>query len=661
MIPSHGRYGATTRQRAGAAGEWLLAHLPANRAEGGFMHAATVVMMILAAGLASQWLAWLLRLPGIVILIAAGLVLGPITGWLSLETPSAQLTELIGLGVAIILFEGGMDLKLGELKRAGRGVGRLVLLGGPITWATTALAAHWIIGLEWPVALVLGAIMVVTGPTVIQPILRYARLNDRSASLLKWEGIVNDPIGVLLAVLTFQYFTLEGDGFGETAIALGGAIVTAIVLGGVGGWLLGKLYQRGGVPEHLKPPVLMVLVLAVFMLSNQVQHEAGLLSVTLMGMVLGNMRLSGREDLQRFKENLTIVLVSVLFIVITARLEFDQLLLLDWRAAALIAAVLFVIRPLAVGLATIRAGMQTADRVLLGWIAPRGIVAAATAGLFGPAMVAAGYSDARILLPLVFAIIIATVVLHGLTLGPLARRLGLAAEDDNGVLIVGASPWSLELARQLRELDIEVLMVDGVYRRLRAARMEGIDIYYGEILSEHAEHTLETHHLGHLLCATPNDFYNALVCNALGPEFGRHRSFQLPTAEEASKASRRLTADQRGHLAFGEHTDYDWLHQRLDEGWVIHRTRISETFSMEEATGKLGTPGHDWLLLGAVSPDGRPRLYSEELPFEPEADWQVLYFAPKSDSAGAQPPDATAEHEASDRNETEQSDDTNAT
>ena len=299
------------------------------------MHAATIVLMILAAGLASQWVAWLLKLPGIVVLIAVGLVLGPVTGWLELETPPDQLTELIGLGVAIILFEGGMDLKLGELKKAGRGVGRLVFLGGPITWALSALAAHYVVGLEWPVAMVLGAILVVTGPTVIQPILRYARLNDRSASLLKWEGIVNDPIGVLLAVLTFQYFTIDGDGISETLLGLGGAIVTAILLGGVGGWLLGKLYLRGGVPEHLKPPMLMVLVLVVFALSNQLQHEAGLLSVTVMGMVLGNMPLSGREDLQRFKENLTIVLVSVLFIVITARLEFDQLLLLDWRAACI--------------------------------------------------------------------------------------------------------------------------------------------------------------------------------------------------------------------------------------------------------------------------------------------------------------------------------------
>lgn len=619
------------------------------------MHAATVVLIILAAGLASQWLAALLRLPGIVILIAAGIMLGPVTGILELKTSSSELTELIGLGVAIILFEGGLDLRLGELKKAGRGVGRLVFFGVPITWALTAVAAHYVVGLSWAVSLVLGAILVVTGPTVIQPILRYARLNDESSSLLKWEGIVNDPIGVLLAVLTFQYFTIDGDGVAATLLGLGIAIVTALVLGGAGGWLVGRLYQRGGVPEHLKPPLLMVIVLLVYQASNQFQHEAGLLSVTLMGTVLGNTKLAGRDDLQRFKENLTVVLVAVLFIVITARLEFSQLELLDWRALALVALVMFVIRPAAVLLATIGAKMRQADRWLVAWIAPRGIVAAATAGLFGPAMREAGYADAGVLLPLVFAVIIATVLAHGLTLGAVGRRLGLAAPDDNGVLIVGASPWTLELARALKKLEIEVLMVDGVYQRLKDARMEGIDIYYGEILSEHAEHTLETHHLGHLLCATPNDFYNALVCNALGPEFGRHRSFQLPTSEAASKEERRLTTDQRGHLAFGEQGDYDWLQRKIEEGWTIRGRKLTGERSLESFTAALGEPGRDWLPIGAVSPGGRPRLYSAELPFEPEEGWTVLYFAPARDSSAETDQPGDGENST---NSAERSDDT---
>jgi CPA1 family monovalent cation:H+ antiporter len=608
------------------------------------MHAAQTVLIVLAAGLASQWLAALLRMPGIVILLPAGVLLGPVTGLLEFRGDPEQLTELIGLGVAIILFEGGMNLRVGELRKAGRGVGRLVLLGVPITWVLTAAAAHWIVGLSWPVAWVLGAILVVTGPTVIQPVLRYARLNDESASLLKWEGIVNDPIGVLLAVLTFQYFTLAGEGAAATLIGLGAAIATAAVLGGLGGWAIGRLFQRGGVAEHLKPPLLMVLVLLAYHASNLVQHEAGLLTVTVMGMVLGNVPLAGREDLQRFKENLTVVLVSVLFIVITARLDLAQLAGLDLHAIAFVAAVLLLIRPLAVGLSTIAARMRRQDRILLAWIAPRGIVAAATAGLFGPAMVAAGYPGAEILLPLVFAVIVVTVVAHGLSVGPLGRRLDLAAPDDNGVLIVGASPWSIEMARALKHFDIEVLMVDGVYHRLKAARMAGIDTYLGEILSEHAEQSLDTHHLGHLLAATPNDFYNALVCNALGARFGRHRTLQLPTAESARSEERRLTAEQRGHLAFSEDRDADWLQERLDEGWTVQHTRLSEAHGLDALRDRLGEPGRDWLLLAGIRPGGEPRLYSEELPFEPENEWHVLYFAPDGDSQrdDADPSDAAA-------------------
>ncbi|HHO48976.1 MAG TPA: hypothetical protein ENN06_11090 [Desulfobacteraceae bacterium] len=184
----------------------------------------------------------------------------------------------------------------------------------------------------------------------------------------------------------------------------------------------------------------MVLVLAAYWVSNRVQHEAGLLTVTVMGLVIGNMKLVEREPLRHFKENLTVLLLAVLFIVIPSQLELSHLALLNRRVAIFVLAVLLLVRPLAIALATLGAPMRWQDKVLLGWIAPRGIVAAATAGIFGPALVAAGYQDAEALLPLVFLIIIVTVLVHGLTLGPLARKMGLAAEEENGLLIVGASP-----------------------------------------------------------------------------------------------------------------------------------------------------------------------------------------------------------------------------
>lgn len=594
------------------------------------MHIATLLLIILAAGLASQWIAWQIRLPAIVILIASGLVLGPVSGVANIAMAPEELTELIGLGVAIILFEGGMDLKLGEFRRVGHGITRLTTLGPLLAWLLGALAGHYVAGLTWPVAIVLGAILVVTGPTVILPLLRQARLNKDSASLLKWEGIVIDPVGVLLAVLAFQYFTLHGENGSDVFLGLGKAILIAALLGGLGGWLTGWLYRRGAVPTHLKPPMLMVLVLAAYWASNLVQHEAGLLTVTVMGVVIGNMQLVEREPLRHFKENLTVVLLSVLFIVIPTQLDASHLQLIGVSSILFVLTILVVVRPLTILLATMGAPMRRQDKLLMAWIAPRGIVAAATASIFGPAMVAAGYPEAQILMPLVFLVILVTVVLHGVTLGPLARRLGLAAEEENGLLIVGANDWTRALANELKDHKIDVLIADGSWYRLKPIRMDGTRTYYGEVLSEHAEHELEDEHLSYLLCATDNDYYNALVCKAMGGEFGHHRTFQLAPPKESSDEQRRLTLQQRGYFAFEPPIDAYSLHDRMNEGWVFQTTRLREKFTMEQLEEKLGEPGEDWLLIGSVSPDGKFRLYSSEHPFSPDSDWLLLYFAPES-------------------------------
>ena len=596
------------------------------------MHMATVLLLIVSAGLASQWVAAQVRLPAIVVLIAVGLVLGPVTGTIALSLPAVELTELIGLGVAIILFEGGMDLKASEFKREKHGIRRLTLLAPPIAWLLGGLAAHYLAGLSWPVSWVLGAILVVTGPTVILPLLRQARLNKDTASLLKWEGIVNDPIGVLLAVLTFQYFTLAGGGWEQVLLGMGSAIAAAAVFGGLGGWATGWLYRRGSIPAHLKAPMLMVLVLVSYWASNRIQNEAGLLSVTLMGMVIGNMQLVERDTLRRFQENLTVVLLSVLFIVIPSQLELAQLARLDWRVVLFLLALLFVVRPVSVGLATLGAPMQREERLLLAWIAPRGIVAAASAGIFGPALVAAGYPDGELLVPLVFLVIIVTVLAHGLTLGRLAQRLKLAASTENGLLIVGASSWSMALAQALRKLKVDVIVTDGSYQRLKPLRMDGINVYYGEILSDHAHHTLEVEHLSHLLCATDNDYYNALVCQAQNEEFGHHRTFQLPSHLEAGGGHRQLPLQQRGYSAFSPQATFEQLHQWLHSGWTLQNTKLTRAFDYTTLQAELGTEGQDWQMIGGVSPRGSFWLSSSEKSFRPDPGWTLLYFSPPADT-----------------------------
>jgi len=600
------------------------------------VHSATLLLIVLCAGLASQWLAAQVRLPSIVVLIAVGLLLGPVGGIVKLSIAPEDLSELIGLGVAIILFEGGMDLKVNEFRRVGRGIGRLTVLGPPLAWLFGSLAAHYVGGLHWPVAIVLGAILVVTGPTVILPLLRQARLNKESAALLKWEGIVNDPIGVLLAVLAFQYFTIGG-GMVATLKGVALAVCAALIFGGLGGWLIGWIYRRGGAPEHLKAPVLMVLVLAAYWASNRVQHEAGLLAVTLMGLVIGNMELMERESLQRFKENLTVVLLSVLFIVIPGQLLAEDLMLIDWRIVGFVLVVLFVVRPLSIGLATLGAPMRVEDKKLLAWIAPRGIVAVATAGIFGPALVKAGYPDAQKLLPATFLIVMVTVLAHGLTLGRMARRLGLAAKSDSGLLIVGASPWTCAFAKALQRLKVEVLLVDRDYEQLKDARMLGIEVFYGEFLSEHAEEVMEVQHLSYVLCATDNDSYNALVCKGHGRRVGHHRTFQLAIHYLTDKASRRVPIQTRGYFAFNEEATYHSLDWRLRQGWTIQTSNFTYAWGWNEFKERMGTLGEDWWLLGGITPSGAFRIYSSEQPFKLDAGWTAIYFAPERVRRGAEP------------------------
>ncbi|WP_405238221.1 cation:proton antiporter [Lentisalinibacter orientalis] len=586
-----------------------------------------VIVGVVALGVAAQWVAWRLRLPAIVLLAGSGLIVGPGLGWIN---PSEELGDLlrpvISLCVAIILFEGGLSLRLAELKEAARGVQRLVYLGAPFGWAAATLCAHYIGGLDWAVSLVFGAIMVVTGPTVIMPLLRQSALNRRTASYLKWEGIVNDPIGALLAVLVFQFFVFSGEGSGlaEVLQGVGLAITSGLVFGGLGGWLTGRAFRAGMVPEYLKSPVMLGLVLVVYEASNLMQHEAGLLAVTIMGIVVANMNLPGIGDMKRFKEYITIMLVSVVFVLLTADLNVESLTSIGWRGAALIAAIMVVARPAAIMLATIGAKMEFRERLLLSWIAPRGIVAAATAGVMGPRLVDAGY-DADVLLPLVFAVIFATVFAHGLSLNWLAGRLGLSSRHRDSVVIVGASPWTIELARTLQGLKVNVLVSDSSWHNLRAARLAGVPVFYGDILSEFAEESVELAHVRTVLAATSNDAYNALVCTQIAPEVGQRHVFQLPMGAETEDDPKAIARPRRGNVAFDKEAVFERLWRLYVRGWAFYKTKLSENYSYSDFLSERPEDAMQVILLG---PDGDVDLFSVQHELEPKPGDTIVYFAP---------------------------------
>lgn len=595
------------------------------------------IVLIFSIGVGAQWLAWRLRIPAIIFLVVAGLILGPATSLLQpTEIFGGILRPVIDLCVAVILFEGGLSLRFRELKTSAVGVRRLTYLGVPLNWILGTLAAHYIGGVDWPVALVFGAIIVVTGPTVILPLLRQAGLNRRTASYLKWEGIINDPFGALLAVLVFQFFMYAGeDGGAWTAVAgdLGQALLAGAILGGVTGWLIGHAFRQGMVPEYLKAPGMLAMVLVVYVAANMVQHETGLLAVTIMGITVGNMRLPSIEEMRRFKEYITLLLVSAVFILLTADLQPETIALLDWRGVALILAVMFLVRPLATFLATIRADMEWRQRLLVAWIAPRGIVAAATAGVFAPRMVEAGYPQAELLTPLIFSLILVTVLVHGLSIGPMGRALGLAAGRRRGLLLVGAAPWAVELGRVLKDLEVNVLIADRSWHNLRAARLAGLPVFYGEILSEFAEESVESAPLGWLLAATDNDAYNALVCTTFASEFGRNRIFQLPmgdTGDSEEHDPRGMTHTVRGRIAFHKEALFETLWVRYAQGWTFQKTRLSEEYGYDEF---LADRREDALIILLLRPSGEIVLNAVKDGLEPEAGDTVIYFAPPRERA----------------------------
>lgn len=595
-------------------------------------HQVNALVLIAALSVACQWLAWRLRLPAIVLFLIAGLVIGPTLGLLHPGRDFGPLLRpVISLAVAVILFEGGLNLHLHELKEAAVGVKRLVALGVPLSFLLGAAAAHFLGGLSLPVALVFGAVMVVTGPTVIMPLLRQAHLNRRTASYLKWEGMINDPIGALLSTLVLQYFLIRAMAaqhvaVGMVALALGRGLFAAAVLGIGLGWLLGTALKRDLLPEFLKAPVVFGCVLVVFALANRATSEAGLLAVTLMGMMLGNMRLTNMDEMRRFQEYLTVLLVPSVFVLLTADLSPQIILQLNWRSAALVAAMLLLVRPVSAWLATAGAGINWRDRLLVSWIAPRGVVASAIAGVFGPALVASGYRDGDLLLPLIFAVVFATVLVHGFSLRGLARLLRLTV-SPHGVLLVGASPWTTALARMLAcELKLEVLLVDSSWHRLRQARLAGIRVLYGELLSEQLQQSLELSEISCLLAATSNDAYNSLVCHHFTSDLAANRVFQLPMSAPEDHATKAVARPFRGIVAFSERAQYEELWRLQLQGWQFYKAVMSDGYGFNELA-------EDWpdetMPVAAVQPDGNLVFHAPQNPIRPRAGDTVLYYAPR--------------------------------
>ncbi len=542
------------------------------------------IASIIVLGMVAQWLAWRFGLPSILILLLFGFLAGPVTGFLNPDELLGDLLfPIVSASVAVILFEGGLSLKMREVRgETGYVVLILTTVGALITWGISAAGAYWLLGFEPPIALLLGAILVVTGPTVIIPLLRHVQAVGRISSIVKWEGIVNDPIGALLAVLVFEAIVAQGVSAATTTVAVSllQTIVIGLVLGGVGAGILIFLLRRYWIPDYLQNGFALMFALAAFAVSNLVQKESGLFTVTLMGIILANQRVASIKHIIEFKENLRVLLIASLFIILAARLRLEDLAYLGWGSLAFLALLILVARPASILLSTIRSGLSWPEKLFLAWMAPRGIVAAAVTSVFALELAhEAGYTQAELMVPEMFVVIVGTVTIYGLTAAPVGRWLKVAQPNPQGVMIVGAHPWSRDIAGVLHEEGYKVLLVDLNRDNIRAARLDGLPAHCASILSEYIVDELNLGGLGRLMALTPNDEVNALAALHFTELFGRANVFQLSPKEIEDTRRQSVSQPLRGRLLFCAELTYADLNHRFRNGAVIKKTKLTQQFN----------------------------------------------------------------------------------
>ena len=574
---------------------------------------------------ASQWLAWRVKLPAILFLLASGLIIGPVMGVFDPNKLFGDLLfPLISLSVAIILFEGSLTLDLKEIRTQRKVVQRLITVGAAVTWVVIAATVHFLFDLSWELSILFGAVTVVTGPTVIVPMLRTVRPNADIGNILRWEGILIDPLGALLVVVVYEFIVAQGQSEGVMSgfLAFIEIIASGTFFGLAAGWLLGFILKRHWVPEYLENMATLTLVFISFSVANMLAHESGLLAVTLMGMWLANQKDIRIGEILNFKEHLTVLLISGLFIILAARLTLDELIALGWLPLILLGVMQFIARPLSVWLSAIGSTLTWQEKTLLSWISPRGIVAAAVSALFAIKLEQSGATDAQILVPLTFSVILGTVVLQSATSRPLARWLGVAEPPPNGFLIVGANSVSRAIGKELTKNGVQVLLTDSNWDNIRAARMDGLKTFYGNPVSEYAEQRLDLTGIGKLLGISPERSINTVAGMRYGNEFGQHNVFAMRTSIDARLTDKHIDGEEhRGQYLFADHLTYSKFSSLLSQGAELHSTGLTSEFTYDDFSNQ---NGKEAIPLFAVTPDGKVITCLIGKSFEPETGWKII-------------------------------------
>lgn len=540
---------------------------------------------IIVLGIAAQWLAWRLRLPAILPLIIFGLLVGPISTLITEDGhklinprydgesglfPGDSLFFFVSLSIGIILFEGGLTLKFSELKNTQRSIFRLISLGSLVTFIGAGFAAYFIMGLDPAISFLFAGLIIVTGPTVIAPILQNIPLNRNVSTVLKWEGILIDPIGALVAVLVYEFIQSSGGGVDFTLTALTTfikVVVTGTGFGLLGGLALYEIIKRNWVPHFLLNIFILAFVLFIFVDSDIVAHESGLLSVVVMGLVLANKDTPKIKEIMTFKESISVLLISILFILLAANINISDLKLIteDWRPIALFGFVALILRPLSVFLSTAGGNLNYREKLFISWVGPRGIVAAGIASLFGLDLVKSGVPGAEYITPLVFMIVLGTVLINATTARMVARLLGVTQDASDSVLIVGANDFSITIGEYLQQQGRMVHLVDSNALNISRATKRGLHGIVSNIYNDDLPEEYELLDVGYLLAFTGSNEVNAYALSQYQDIFGERGAYRLITADEFKH---RL--ELQDEPVFSYHDDFLDMSEAHRENPVVH-------------------------------------------------------------------------------------------
>jgi len=544
---------------------------------------------IIILGIVAQWVAWKLKIPAILPLLLIGLLVGPIAAeYLSEDGekwiepiwngekglfPGDGLYYFVSLAISIILFEGGLTLKRSEIKNVGPVITKLITLGSAITFFGAGVMAHYIFDLGWELSFLFSGLIIVTGPTVITPILRNIPLKKDISTVLKWEGILIDPIGALVAVLVFEFISVGGGGaFTKTAlIEFGKILLFGTTFGFTFAHALAFSINKKLIPHYLLNVVALSAVLLVFVLSEIFAHESGLLAVVVMGMVLGNGNLANLKELLYFKESLSVLLISILFILLSANINIEDLFLLyTWKTVVLFVVVVFIIRPIAVFASTLNSNLKLNEKLFISWVGPRGIVAAGIASLFGSKLIKQGVDGAEFITPLVFMIVLGTVLLNATTARFFAKMVGVFLKKSDAVLFVGASKPVRLIAKFLKNKGKRVILIDSNKSFIQEALDSDIEAFKVDVYDDELANNIELNDVGYLIALTGSDQVNMHALNKFSENFGEQGAYKLASSKEITEAS-----DSDRESFFTPHDDYINLSEAYRENPIINEVNIS--------------------------------------------------------------------------------------